>query len=83
MDLIVGRNFLPFMMIFDHILEITQELRIKTKTDKAGNSITLVEMIFREIFDPSVLLGKFFWKFEASMALIDEQNIALFFGKTQ
>lgn len=83
MDLIVGRNFLPLMMIFDHILEITQELRIKTKTDKAGNSITLVEMIFREIFDPGVLLGKFFWKFEASMALIDEQNIALFFGKTQ
>ena len=67
---------------FDHIHEITKELRIKTKTDKAGNTITPVEMIFGDIFNPEALPGEFFWNFESSMALLDDQNIALFFGKT-
>lgn len=67
---------------FDHILEITKELGIKTSTDKAGDTITPVEMIFGDIFKPEALPGEFFWNFESSMALLDDQNIALFFGKT-
>ncbi len=67
---------------FEHILEITKELRIKTETDKTGNIITPVEKIFGDIFNPDVLPGEFFWNFESSMALIDDQILALFFGKS-
>lgn len=67
---------------FEHILEITKELRIKTETDKSGNIITPVEKIFGNIFNPEALPGEFFWNFESSMALLDDQNIALYFGKS-
>ena len=49
---------------FDHILEITKELGIKTKKDKVGNIITPIEMIFGDIFNPKVLPGEFFWNFD-------------------
>ena len=67
---------------FNHILEITKQLRVKTEKDKAGNVITSVEKIFGDIFNPAELPGEFFWNFESSMALIDDQNIALYFGKS-
>lgn len=67
---------------FTHILEITKQLRIKTEEDKAGNIITPVEKIFGDIFNPAALPGEFFWNFESSMALLDDQNIALYFGKS-
>lgn len=67
---------------FTHILEITKQLRIKTEKDKAGNIITPVEKIFGDIFNPAALPGEFFWNFESSMALLDDQNIALYFGKS-
>lgn len=67
---------------YDHILEITKALGIPTETDKAGNVITPVEMIFGDIFKPGALPEEYFWNFESSMALLDDQNIALFFGKT-
>lgn len=67
---------------FEHILEISKQLRIKTEVDKAGNIITPVEKIFGDIFNPKKLPGEFFWNFESSMALLDDQNIALYFGKS-
>lgn len=67
---------------FNHILEITKQLGIKTEKDKAGNIITPVEKIFGDIFNPATLPGEFFWNFESSMALLDDQNIALYFGKS-
>ena len=67
---------------FEHILEITKELRIKTEIDKVGNVITPVEIIFGNIFNPEALPGEFFWNFESSMALLDDQNLGLFFGKS-
>ena len=67
---------------FDHVLEITKGLGITTDVDGEGNIITPVEMIFGDIFHPGVLPGDFFWNFESSMALLDDQNIALYFGKT-
>ena len=66
----------------EHIFEITKELKIKTKTDKDGNVLTPVEMIFGEIFGPSALPREFFWNFESSISLLDDQNIALYFGKS-
>ena len=62
---------------FNHILEITKQLRVKTEKDKAGNVITPVEKIYGDIFNPAELPGEFFWNFESSMALLDDQNIAL------
>lgn len=67
---------------FNHILEITKQLRVKTEKDKAGNVITPVEKIFGDIFNPAELPGEFFWNFESSMALLDDQKIALYFGKS-
>lgn len=67
---------------FTYILEITKQLRIKTEKDKAGNIITPVEKIFGDIFNPAALPGEFFWNFESSMALLDDQNIAMYFGKS-
>lgn len=67
---------------FNHILEITKQLRVKTEKDKAGNVITPVEKIYGDIFNPAELPGEFFWNFESSMALLDDQNIALYFGKS-
>ena len=67
---------------FEHILEISKQLRIKTEVDKAGNIITPVEKIFGDILNPKKLPGEFFWNFESSMALLDDQNIALYFGKS-
>lgn len=67
---------------FEHIKEIADELGIETNADTDGNLITPVEMIYGDIFKPGVLLDDFFWNFESSMALIDDQNISLYFGKT-
>lgn len=66
----------------EHIIEIAKELGIKIENDKTGNIITPVEKIFGDIFNPEALPGEFFWNFESSMALLDEQNIALYFGKS-
>ncbi len=66
---------------FDHISGIAEELGIKTKTDKDGNVISPVEMVYGDIFKPGTLPNEFFWNFESSMAWLDDQNIALYFGK--
>lgn len=67
---------------FAHIQDIADELGIETKADKDGNVITPVEMIYGDIFKPGVLSDDFFWTFESSMALIDDQNISFYFGKS-
>lgn len=41
-----------------------------------------VEKIFGDIFSPEALPGESFWNFESSMALLDNQNITRYFGKS-
>ena len=67
----------------DHIFSVARELRIKTTVDDDGMLITPVEMIFGDISRPSALPQEFFWNFEASTALIDDQNIINHFKKTK
>ena len=57
-------------MIKSHTHWIYGVLKIKTKTDKAGNLITPVEMIFGEIFEPSALQGEFFLKLKIYRKMI-------------
>lgn len=67
---------------FEHILSVCKKLKIKVRTDDSGNLITPVEMIFGDIFRPGVLSNEFFWNFETSMSMLDDQYISLYFGKT-
>lgn len=39
-------------------------------------------MIYGDIFNPSTLSKEFFWNFESSTALLDDQNIINYFKKT-
>lgn len=66
----------------EHILSVCKKLRIKVKKDDSGNLITPVELIFGDIFRPGVLSNEFFWNFETSMSMLDDQYISLYFGKT-
>lgn len=67
----------------NNIHAIVEELHIKTFVNEAGSLITPVEMIFGDIFRPSALPEEFFWNFEASTALLDDQNIIKYFKKTK
>ena len=66
----------------NNIHSIVKELRIKTTVSKDDSLITPVEMIYGDIFNPSLLSEDFFWNFESSTALLDDQNIINYFKKT-
>lgn len=66
----------------NNIHDIVKELRIKTIINEYGTLITPVEMIFGDIFSPTSLPEEFFWNFESSTALLDDQNIINYFKKT-
>lgn len=66
----------------NNIHSIVKELRIKTTVSKDGSLITPVEMIYGDIFNPSSLSEDFFWNFESSTALLDDQKIVTYFKKT-
>lgn len=66
----------------DHVKEVAKKLKIKVKSDKNGALITPVEMIYGDIFHPDKLENDFFWTMESAMARIDDQNINLYFGKS-
>lgn len=65
----------------NNIYAVAKELCINTTVNKAGALITPVEMIFGDIFRPAALSEEFFWNFESSMALLDDQNIIDFLKK--
>lgn len=62
-----------------HVRDVAKELHIKTTVNEAGALITPVEMIFGDIFSPTALTEEFFWNFESSIALLDDQNIINYF----
>ena len=66
----------------NNIHSIVKELRIKTTVSKDDSLITPVEMIYGDIFNPTSLSEDFFWNFESSTALLDDQNIINYFKKT-
>lgn len=66
----------------DNIRAVAERLHVKTAVNEAGALITPVEMIFGDIFRPEVLPEEFFWNFESSVALLDDQNIINYFQKT-
>lgn len=65
-----------------NIRAVTEELHNKTTVNEASDLITPVEMIYGEIFSPEALPEEFFWNFESSTALLDDQNIINYFGKS-
>lgn len=66
-----------------NIRDVTRKLHIKTKTNKKGELITPVEMVYGNSFNPTTLPTEFFWNFELSTALLDDQNINKYFGKSK
>ncbi len=65
-----------------NIRKAAEKLHIKTTVSKTGSLITPVEMIFGDIFFPTALSQEFFWNFESSMALLDDQYIIDYFKKS-
>ena len=65
----------------NNIYTVAKELHIKTTVNEAGALITPVEKIYSEIFRPEALTEEFFWNFESSTALLDDQNIIIYFQK--
>lgn len=66
----------------NNIYTVAKELHIKTTVNEAGTLITPVEKIYSEIFRPEALTEEFFWNFESSTALLDDQNIIIYFQKS-
>lgn len=68
-----------------HRDEILRKLHIKKHKylDELGNSISLsdVELIYGDPFEPAELRGEFWGTFETSLADIDAERINMFFGK--
>ena len=65
-----------------NIREIVKGLQIKTITDHDGNLITPVELVFGDISKPSSLPEEFFWNFESTLALLDDQKLINHFDKS-
>ena len=66
-----------------NIHAVAKKLHIKTRVNGAGTLITPVEMIFGDIFRPQALPEEFFWNFESSIALLDDQYIINYFKKSK
>lgn len=66
-----------------NIRSVVKKLRVKTTVNNNGVLITPVEKIFGDISNQSDLPQEFFWNFEASTALIDDQGIINHFKKTK
>ena len=66
-----------------NIHAVAKKLHIKTRVNGAGTLITPVEMIFGHIFRPQALPEEFFWNFESSIALLDDQYIINYFKKSK
>lgn len=53
--------------------------------DEEGNEkqFTAVELIYGDPFNPEKLSNEFFWNFEAELDKLDDQQINLFFGRSE
>lgn len=61
---------------------IAAELNISIDKTTDGNIITPVELLYGDITKPSELPQEFFWNFEASTAVIDDQKLINYFEKS-
>lgn len=71
----------------DHIEEVVNSLGYEfyTVRDQSGveKKVTAVELIYGDPFQPEQLEKEFFWNLEARMDKLDDQNINLFFGRSE
>lgn len=70
-----------------HIDEAMSALGIPLKTitepDGTEKTITPVELVYGDPFDPQKLPSEFFWSFETSLDKMDDQQLILYFGRTK
>ena len=70
-----------------HIDEAMSVLGIPLKTitepDGTEKTITPVEFVYGDPFDPQKLPSEFFWSFETSLDKMDDQQLILYFGRTK
>lgn len=69
-----------------HIDKIMEKLDLKAKIvvepDGSKKTITPVELIYGNPFDPNTLPSEFFWTFETSLDKLDDQRLNWYFGKS-
>ena len=58
-------------------------LKTITEPDGAEKTITPVELVYGDPFDPQKLPSEFFWSFETSLDKMDDQQLILYFGRTK
>lgn len=54
-----------------------------TEPDGSPKTITPVELVYGDPFDPQKLPSEFFWTFETSLDKMDDQQLSLYFGKSK
>lgn len=57
--------------------------KIMTEPDGTQKTITPVELVYGDPFDPQKLPSEFFWSFETSLDKMDDQQLSLYFGKSK
>ena len=71
----------------DHIDEAMDALGISPKTvvepDGTTRTITPVELIYGDPFNPKKLPSEFFWSFETSLDKMDDQQLSLYYGTSK
>ena len=70
-----------------HIEEVMHELRISKlsiqQPDGSSQIITPVELVYGDPFHPKALSPEFFWTFERSLDKLDDQQLNLYFGRSE
>ncbi len=70
-----------------HLDETMNDLGIHSKTisepDGTTKTVTPVELVYGDPFDPQKLPSEFFWSFETSLDKMDDQQLILYFGRTK
>jgi len=54
-----------------------------TEPDGTPKTVTPVELVYGDPFDPQKLPSEFFWSFETSLDKMDDQQLSLYFGKSK
>lgn len=69
-----------------HVDEIMAKLNLRPQRLEGSNgstkTITPVELIYGNPFDPNVLPSEFFWSFETSLDKLDDHQLNYYFGKS-
>lgn len=70
-----------------HIDEAMDALGIVKKTiaepDGTEKTVTPVELVYGDPFDPQKLPSEFFWSFETSLDKMDDQQLSLYYGTSK